>query len=92
MGPDPDSQDDDHRPPLPPRPSTSAGADPKSLQAQATTAITPVDIQTLSFPDGSRGTFQTLGPDSVPSPADSGHATPHMPAALAVRPTMLRVS
>lgn len=77
MGPDPASQDDDHRPPLPPRPSTSAGADPKSLQAQATTAITPVDIQTLSFPDGSRGTFQTLGPDSVPSPADSGHATPH---------------
>ncbi|KAK7421901.1 Vacuolar fusion protein mon1 [Neonectria punicea] len=72
----PTSQDDDHRPPLPPRPGTSAGADPKSLQAQATTAITPMEVQTLSFPDGSRGTFPTPGPDSIPSPADSGHATP----------------
>ncbi|KAK7431101.1 Vacuolar fusion protein mon1 [Neonectria magnoliae] len=72
----PASQDDDHRPPLPPRPGTSAGPDPKSLQAQATTAITPMEVQTLSFPDGSRGTFPTPGPDSIPSPADSGHATP----------------
>ncbi|EEU46415.1 uncharacterized protein NECHADRAFT_78990 [Fusarium vanettenii 77-13-4] len=50
--------------------------DPSALQAQAVTAITPVEVQTLSFPDGSRGTFPTPGPDSVPSPADSGHASP----------------
>ncbi|KAL6356534.1 hypothetical protein LRP88_10135 [Fusarium phalaenopsidis] len=50
--------------------------DPSALQAQAVTAITPVEIQTLSFPDGSRGTFPTPGPDSLPSPADSGHASP----------------
>ncbi|KAF7546353.1 hypothetical protein G7046_g9322 [Stylonectria norvegica] len=74
------SPGDDFRPPLPPRPSTSASVDPKSLQAQATTAITPVDIQTLSFPDGSRGTFPTPGPDTVPSPIDSGHATPNRQA------------
>ncbi|KAM5351718.1 hypothetical protein ACJ41O_004441 [Fusarium nematophilum] len=67
--------DDEYRPPLPPRPSAST-TDPASLQAQATTAITPVEIQTLSFPDGSRGTFPTPGPDSLPSPADSGHASP----------------
>ena len=56
----------EQRPPLPPRPSllqTGNGpASPHSpsksaLQAKATTAISPLDIQTLSFPDGSRGTF-----------------------------------
>ncbi|KAJ3528462.1 hypothetical protein NM208_g10185 [Fusarium decemcellulare] len=70
------STDDEYRPPLPPRPSTNAAVDPASLQAQATTAITPVEIQTLSFPDGSRGTFPTPGPDALPSPVDSGHASP----------------
>lgn len=50
--------------------------DAASLQGQATTAITPVEIQTLSFPDGSRGTFPTPGADSLPSPADSGHTSP----------------
>ncbi|KAF4344762.1 vacuolar fusion MON1 [Fusarium beomiforme] len=68
--------DEDYRPPLPPRPSTSA-TDTTSLQAQATTAITPVEIQTLSFPDGSRGTFPTPGPDLLPSPAESGHVSPN---------------
>ncbi|UZP44340.1 hypothetical protein NXS19_012152 [Fusarium pseudograminearum] len=68
--------DEDYRPPLPPRPSTNA-TDPGSLQGQATTAITPVEIQTLSFPDGSRGTFSTPGPDSIPSPAESGGASPN---------------
>ncbi|KAI5465987.1 trafficking protein Mon1-domain-containing protein [Mariannaea sp. PMI_226] len=77
MREEPVSGDDHYRPPLPPRPSTSGGSDPKALQAQATTAITPVEIQTLSFPDGSRGTFPTPGPDSIPSPANSGHATPN---------------
>ncbi|KAJ4197752.1 Vacuolar fusion protein mon1 [Fusarium falciforme] len=79
MGPNPASispTDDEYRPPLPPRPPASATMDPSALQAQAVTAITPVEIQTLSFPDGSRGTFPTPGPDSLPSPADSGHASP----------------
>lgn len=77
MRQEPAPVDDEYRPPLPPRPGTSAGTDPKTFPAQATTAITPVEIQTLSFPDGSRGTFPTPGPDAIPSPADSGHATPN---------------
>ncbi|EFX05962.1 vacuolar fusion protein mon1 [Grosmannia clavigera kw1407] len=36
------------------------------LQAKPTTAISSIDIQTLSFPDGSRGTFTTT--PSAPSP------------------------
>lgn len=71
------SDDTDYRPPLPPRPPTNASIDAKSFQAQATTAVTPVEIQTLSFPDGSRGTFPTPGPDSVPTEIESGHASPN---------------
>lgn len=57
-------------PPLPPRPplleATDRPATPKSTsrptwQAKATTAVSSLDIQTMSFPDGSRGTF------SIPS-------------------------
>ena len=77
MKQDTGSPDNDYRPPLPPRPSTNASIDAKSLQAQATTAVTPVEIQTLSFPDGSRGTFPTPGPDSVPADIESGHASPN---------------
>ncbi|KAI0107520.1 trafficking protein Mon1 [Nemania sp. FL0031] len=40
-------------PPLPPRPSQHA------LQSKPTTALSSMNIQTLSFPDGSRGTFST---------------------------------
>lgn len=69
--------DTDYRPPLPSRPSTNTSIDAKSFQAQATTAVTPVEIQTLSFPDGSRGTFPTPGPDSVPTEIESGHASPN---------------
>jgi hypothetical protein len=59
---------EEQRPPLPPRPSLlqtgngpSAPQSPSrpSLQAKATTAVSSLDIQTLSFPDGSRGTFST---------------------------------
>ncbi|RBR19691.1 uncharacterized protein FIESC28_05518 [Fusarium coffeatum] len=73
--PSPVPADEDYRPPLPPRPSTNA-TETGSLQGLATTAITPVEIQTLSFPDGSRGTFSTTGPESRPSPAGSGRASP----------------
>ncbi len=61
----------EERPPLPPRPSllqttttstirpVAPTAKSPGLQAKATTAVSSVDIQTLSFPDGSRGTFST---------------------------------
>jgi hypothetical protein len=46
------------RPPLPPRPSLLQTNRPiTSLQSKATTTLSSVDIETLSFPDGSRGTF-----------------------------------
>ncbi|OAA78211.1 vacuolar fusion protein mon1 [Akanthomyces lecanii RCEF 1005] len=57
---------------VPPNDST----DPKPHTGQATTAVTTVDIQTLSFPDGSRGTFQTPGPGSVSTPVSGGYASP----------------
>ncbi|OAQ84326.1 SAND protein [Purpureocillium lilacinum] len=78
MGQETGSPDREQPPPLPPRRAASSSADARSLQAQATTAITPVDIQTLSFPDGSRGTFSTPGPRSVSTPigAGSGQVSP----------------
>ncbi|KAK1687631.1 vacuolar fusion protein MON1 [Colletotrichum godetiae] len=68
-------------PPLPPRPSmeSNASIDSRMAMAAATTAITPLDIQTLSFPDGSRGTFSTPGSRAVSTPVQSstsGQATP----------------
>lgn len=83
MGKDAASPEDEQRPPLPPRSSTSASIDPKSLQAQATTAVTPVDIQTLSFPDGSRGTFPFPGSNNISDRGESGHTTPSQGAAAA---------
>lgn len=65
---------DELRPPLPPRPALlQTGNGPlspqspsrSSLQAKATTAVSSLDIQTLSFPDGSRGTFSTPAGGSV---------------------------
>lgn len=50
--------------------------DAKPYTGQATTAVTTFDIQTLSFPDGSRGTFQTPGVRSVSTPVSSGYASP----------------
>ncbi|KAI2635348.1 vacuolar fusion protein MON1 [Xylaria nigripes] len=47
-------------PPLPPRPlQMSAPKDRSPLLSKPTTALTSMSIQTLSFPDGSRGTFST---------------------------------
>ena len=79
---------EEQRPPLPPRPSllqTGNGpASPHSpsksaLQAKATTAISSLDIQTLSFPDGSRGTFSAPTSGSVSeslSELPEGQGTP----------------
>lgn len=75
------ANDDDReeiRPQLPPRPiqigsfdrpSTSLSAKP-TLQAKPTTALSSIDIQTLSFPDGTRGTFSST--DNTASPSLAG--------------------
>lgn len=75
---------DDIPPPLPPRPGPvrdNAGRprDAKPLQGQATTALSSFDIQTLSFPDGSRGTFSVpgVGAASPHSRSSSGNITPN---------------
>jgi len=74
-----DDNGEERRPPLPPRPRavllqsenppmTPKSADakrPSLLQARPTIAVSSVDIQTLSFPDGTRGTFQTPASRSV---------------------------
>ncbi|KAJ8059220.1 hypothetical protein OCU04_012190 [Sclerotinia nivalis] len=81
-----DISDDDtkeRRPPLPPRPSlsqvaerpkTSGGPMRPALQSKPTTALSSVEIQTLSFPDGTRGTFSTPVSRSA-SEANPGHGT-----------------
>lgn len=79
MGQSTDNHDKEQRPPLPTRPSTSYSRDVKAMQSQTTTAITPLDIQTLSFPDGSRGTFSTPGPNLASTPISSGYASPDHP-------------
>lgn len=67
-------KDDDRPPPLPPR-RVSVQID----VGKPTTALSSIDVQTLSFPDGSRGTFEGTGAASssdAPSRVHSGHATP----------------
>jgi len=81
----------EQRPPLPPRPSLlqttnrpvtpASGGRPSVLQAKATTAVSSVDIETLTFPDGSRGTFTTPGSRAVSgsvSELSAGQQTPSM--------------
>ncbi|RAL66893.1 hypothetical protein DID88_007675 [Monilinia fructigena] len=72
---------EERRPPLPPRPSlhqiaerpkTPGGPKRPALQSKPTTALSSVDIQTLSFPDGTRGTFSTPVSRSA-SEARPGH-------------------
>ncbi|KAI1368826.1 vacuolar fusion protein MON1 [Xylaria arbuscula] len=59
-------QDGERPPPLPPRPlQQSTPKDRPRLASKPTTAVSSMNIQTLSFPDGSRGTFST----AVASPA-----------------------
>ncbi|KAH8676626.1 trafficking protein Mon1-domain-containing protein [Tricladium varicosporioides] len=70
-----DTDEGNNRPPLPPRPSllstTERPVTPLSptkrpaLQSKPTTAVSSVDIQTLQFPDGTRGTFSTPASRSV---------------------------
>ncbi|KAL1880804.1 hypothetical protein VTK73DRAFT_4974 [Phialemonium thermophilum] len=68
------SRDDSTPPALPPRPMRPTEA---ALQTKPTTALSSIDIQTLAFPDGSRGTFPTPSTRAVSSPIAglSGYAT-----------------
>jgi len=78
-----DNKEEEHRPPLPPRPQllqtdqlvTPLSSGRPTLQSKATTQISSVDIQTLSFPDGSRGTFSTPANRPV-SESVCGYNTP----------------
>ncbi|KAK4673247.1 Vacuolar fusion protein mon1 [Podospora pseudopauciseta] len=66
-------------PPLPPRRKISGEAPLQvggQLQSKPTTAVSSIDISTLSFPDGTRGTFPTPSVGSGPSPLNSGYGTP----------------
>ncbi|KAK3906928.1 trafficking protein Mon1-domain-containing protein [Staphylotrichum tortipilum] len=66
-------------PPLPPRQRPSVdGSAQVSLAppSKPTTAVTPIDISTLSFPDGTRGTFSTSAARAASTPGASGYATP----------------
>ena len=67
-------------PPLPPRHKPSVdGSAQVSLAppSKPTTAVSPIDISTLSFPDGTRGTFSTSAARAVSTPGASGYATPN---------------
>ncbi|KAI1461991.1 vacuolar fusion protein MON1 [Annulohypoxylon moriforme] len=80
------AQGHENAPPLPPRPtqpstgdSTTNAIEGPNLQSKPTTAISSMNIQTLSFPDGSRGTFSTTnennaGDTEQPTPANAGMA------------------
>lgn len=69
-----DDLDAERPPPLPPRrPSVQIDA---GQLAKPTTAITSIDVQTLSFPDGSRGTFEGAGAPKAHSRVASGYTTP----------------
>lgn len=82
---DQDGGNREKRPALPPRPSLlktgeKAGSALSTI-ARPTIALSSVDIQTLSFPDGSRGTFSTPASRAVSqtvslSEESAGHRTP----------------
>jgi hypothetical protein len=86
---DVEQQREETRPPLPPRPSllqttgrpstSQSSENPSVLISKPTTALSSVDIQTLSFPDGSRGTFSTPSSRAV-SESISGSAGPSTPS------------
>lgn len=65
-------------PPLPPRRilSSEGPAQVAPAQSKPTTAVSSIDISTLSFPDGSRGTFSTSATRAVSTPSASGYVTP----------------
>ncbi|KAM7208006.1 vacuolar fusion protein mon-1 [Naviculisporaceae sp. PSN 640] len=69
------SDNESKRPPLPPRRkgSTDGGSLLQQVaESKPTTAVSSIDISTLSFPDGSRGTFPTNALRSVSTPIGGG--------------------
>ncbi|KAF8863457.1 DUF254-domain-containing protein [Acephala macrosclerotiorum] len=83
---------EEERPPLPPRPSLlKTGEKPGSALstiAKPTTALSSVDIHTLSFPDGTRGTFSAPASRAVSqtvsfSETSGGQSTPSRKASRA---------
>ncbi|KAI1172462.1 vacuolar fusion protein MON1 [Nemania sp. FL0916] len=73
---------DERPPPLPPRPSQlsmSKSKDRPPLQSKPTTALSSMTIQTLSFPDGSRGTFSTPTDSAADSATANAAASPSPP-------------
>lgn len=70
-GPPACEEEDERPPPLPPRPVHTTERPP--LQSKPTTAVSSMSIQTLAFPDGTRGTF-TSGDDPTVQGADPASA------------------
>ncbi|ROV99972.1 hypothetical protein VMCG_06272 [Cytospora schulzeri] len=78
--------EDDRPPPLPPRQSSFPVDAGQLARPTPTTALSSIDVQTLSFPDGSRGTFEAEsqaaasatapGSTTTTSILPSGHAMP----------------
>ncbi|KAL2140240.1 hypothetical protein VTI28DRAFT_4054 [Corynascus sepedonium] len=70
-------------PPLPPRRNISSDGPAQVAPAQSkpTTAVSSIDISTLSFPDGSRGTFSTSLPRESFTPNAGAYGTPSREAA-----------
>lgn len=74
--------EDDRPPPLPPRQSSLPVETGQLPRPTPTTALSSIDIQTLSFPDGSRGTFEAESQAAATAPgsmatslAPGGHTT-----------------
>ncbi|KAK4105295.1 DUF254-domain-containing protein [Parathielavia hyrcaniae] len=70
-------------PPLPPRRRQPSDGPVQVAppQSKPTTALSSIDISTLSFPDGSRGTFSTSATRAVVITNASGNVTPSRDAA-----------
>ncbi|KAL1890368.1 Vacuolar fusion protein mon1 [Ceratocystis pirilliformis] len=68
---------------LPANPSTR----PEShLRPKPTTAVSSIDIQTLSFPDGSRGTFSTMRSSGAVTPIEGSRSGTTSPVMTSVTP------
>ncbi|KAI1323238.1 vacuolar fusion protein MON1 [Xylariaceae sp. FL0255] len=61
------AQPEERPSPLPPRPSQITSKERPALLSKPTTALSSFNIQTLSFPDGSRGTFTSAAAQDDPS-------------------------
>ncbi|CAJ2501554.1 Uu.00g044070.m01.CDS01 [Anthostomella pinea] len=70
---EPSDGGEERPPPLPPRPSQTRANGRPQLQSKATTALSSMNIQTQSFPDGSRGSFST--PAETTTAASEGQSS-----------------